>query len=200
MSQAAPTSETLNLTAKPSAPSNVVSTFTPTVTRTESAAAGNQTTVPDLQSNAQKESGTTLTIIIAIAASLGGVAILWTVFRKWKLSSSKKFDQRLNPIDFQPTVPEEDIIPGHRRVPSNGSAHSSRRNLNTSDRALEQHDLTAGPMASNVGGYADLSRGPSPTQMSEQLTRGPSLNRDYDYGVPLHHQGGYGNASYNPRY
>ncbi|PPQ62981.1 hypothetical protein CVT24_006087 [Panaeolus cyanescens] len=196
---AAPTSETLNLTAQPT-PSNVISTVIPTVTRTENVGLSNQTTIPDPQSNAQKENSTTLTIIIAVAASLGGIAILWTVFRKWKLSSSKKFDSRLNPIDFQPTVSEDDIIPSHRRALSNGSSRSGRTRANASDRALEQHDFTAGPMASNVGGYADLSRGPSPTQMSEQLTRGPSLNRDYDYGVPIHHQGTYGNASYNPRY
>jgi hypothetical protein len=172
------------------------------VTRTEPAAQSNQTTIPDVQGNAQKESGTTLTIIIAVAASLGGVAIMWTVFRKWKLSSSKKFDQRLNPIDFQPTVLEEDIIPSHRRAPSSGSSRSGHRTHNASDRALEQHDLTAGPSTSGVGGYADLARGPSPNpQMSEQLSRGPSFNRDYDYGVPLHHQGGYGNGAYNaPRY
>jgi len=61
---------------------------------------------------------------------------------------------------------------------------------------IPDHDFTAGPTTlAPVGGYADLARGPSPQpQMQEALTRGPSLTRpQYDqYGVPLHHQGGYG--------
>jgi hypothetical protein len=148
----------------------------------------------------------TLTVIIAIAASIGGITILWTIFRKWKLSSSKKFDQRLNPIDWQPTTDEDSGIPTHRRVPSGSSYRSGSTHAPTRNGAgfppLE-HDFTAG--VAPVGGYADLARGPSPTM--QELARGPSFNRGYDVGsvVPLHHQAGYANEAYdhngtNPRY
>jgi len=127
---------------------------------------------------------------------VGGLAILWTVFRKWKLSSSKKFDQRLNPIDWQPTTGEDDVIPTHRRVPSatSSSFHSGSGHGNTAGRGFApmEHDFTAVPSNNSapIGGYADLARGPSPTM--QELARGPSFNRGYDIGVPLHHQAGYG--------
>jgi len=127
-----------------------------------------------------KTTSTTLTALIAAAAAIGGFAILWTIFRKWKLSSSKKFDQRLNPIDWQPTTGEDDIIPNHRRVPSTSSARTgSTRRPDPLD-----HDFTAGSASnkSPVGGYADLARGASPT-MQENLSRGPSLNRAYEYNT-----------------
>jgi hypothetical protein len=49
--------------------------------------------------------GATATILIAVAASFGGIAILWAIFPKWKLASSKTFDQldqRLQPIPPPP--------------------------------------------------------------------------------------------------
>jgi hypothetical protein len=152
--------------------------------------------------------------IIIVAASLGGVFILWTVFRKWKLSSSKKFDERLKPIDWQPTNGEDDVIPTHRRVPSGSSFHSSGHGSNhgASHNAGPafpplDHDFTAGPAhANNIGGYADLARASSPNPAMQELARGPSFNRGYEQGVPLHHQTGYGNhEAYdyqggNPRY
>lgn len=150
---------------------------------------------------AAKSTSTTMTALIAVAASIGGLAILWTIFRKWKLSSSKKFDQRLNPIDWQPTTGEDDIIPSHRRVPSGSSARSgSTRRQNASDPL--DHDFTAGPTSNSpVGGYADLARGtsPIPPMQENNLARGPSFNRGYgDYNVPLHHQTSYGSQdAYN---
>lgn len=140
--------------------------------------------------------------IIVVAASVGGVFILWTIFRKWKLSSSKKFDARLKPIDWQPTTGEDDGIPTHRRIPSGSSFHSAGHSSNhgtgrNAGLAPLEHDFTAGAAhINNVGGYADLARASSPNPMQE-LGRGPSFNRGYDQGVPLHHQAGY---SGNPRY
>jgi hypothetical protein len=127
-----------------------------------------------------------MTVLIAIVASIGGVAILWTVFRKWKLSSSKKFDQRLNPIDWQPTSGEESAIPTHRRIPSGSSYHSGSHGSRNDPL---DHDFTAGTNTSPVGGYADMARGPSPNM--QELSRGPSVNRGYDNNVPIHSQSGY---------
>jgi len=187
------TSVILNLT---NAPLASTSTVVPTITRTQSVDAAQDTGNAAPVSGAAAAKGTTFTIIIAVAASIGGAAILWTIFRKWKLSSSKKFDQRLNPItNWQPDATDDDIVPNHRRAASRASSFhsgSGHAHSNSNNRDLE-HDFTAGPATSSapVGGYADLARATSPLPpMQEHLTRGPSFNnRSYDMGVPIHHQG-----------
>jgi len=175
----------------------------PGVTHTSSVTAS-ESVVPDQQSNtstAQVKS-TTLTVLVAIAASIGGIFIVWTIFRKWKLSSSKEFDRRLNPIDWQPTNGEDDQIPGHARRPSVGSLHSSSHGHGTTglSRVPSNHshsnpfdDFDSPAQRSSpvqVGGYADLARGSSPTQMQENNQYGPSYNQGVT-PLPLHHQGGY---------
>lgn len=122
----------------------------------------------------------------------------------------------MKPIDWQPTVEDDSGLPAHRRAPSNASSfHSGSGHDNlgggygsTIDHArspsplppIPDHDFTAGPThLAPVGGYADLARGSSPQPvMQEPLARGPSLSRpQYDqYGVPLHHQGGYAQDTY----
>ncbi|KAJ7275204.1 hypothetical protein B0H12DRAFT_1086222 [Mycena haematopus] len=172
-----------------------------TVTKTNSilaAAETNPSTPPPQSATAVKKS-TITTILIVVAASVGGVAILWTVFRKWKLGHSKKFDERMAPIDWQPTN-DDGIIPAHRRANSRASSFNSAAHGN-GGYSERDHDFTAAPShLAPVGGYADLARGPSPQpQMQEvygqDLTRGPSTTRPaYDTGVPLHHQAGFGQA------
>lgn len=165
---------------------------------------------------------TTIIVLAAVGASIGGLAIVWTVIRKWKLKPSSRFDDRMQPIDWQPTV-DDSGLPDHRRasVLSHGSFHSGNGHgsdsghghANPALETIPDHDFTAVPQAAlaPVGGYADLQRGPSPQpQMAEALSRGPSVARPgYEqYGVPLHHQGGYqgGYDAYdysgtaNPRY
>jgi hypothetical protein len=141
-----------------------------------------------------------LTVLIAIVASVGGIFILWTIFRKWKLSSSKEFDRRLNPIDWQPTTSEDDHIPGHARRPSIGSLHSSGHGHGASGLSrVPSNSSNSNPFddfdgpaqrSAPVGGYADLARGSSPTQMQEHNQYGPSYTHDVS-PIPLHHQGGY---------
>jgi hypothetical protein len=206
------TSSASSVTGSSSPPSQTTSTaengasgvstiIVPGVTRTSSVPAS-ESLVPDKQGNASSSQtrNTTLTVLIAIAASVGGIFILWTIFRKWKLSSSKAFDRRLNPIDWQPTTTgEDDQIPGLNRRPSIGSLHSSGHGHGAS-RAPSDHshsnpfddfDTPAQqPAPVQVGGYADLARGSSPTQMQERNQYGPG----YNHGVtplPLHHQSGY---------
>jgi len=134
--------------------------------------------------------------VIVIASAVGGVAILWTIFRKWKLGRSNKFNQRLQPISWQPTT-EDSGIPTHRvRRASDTSSFHSGLHAGGSDMGhssenahgvygasdlppLPSYDFTAG--LAPVGGYADLARGPSP-QMQEALNRGPSVNRNYGAG------------------
>lgn len=112
----------------------------------------------------------------------------------------------MQPIDWAPSSTQgyghDDDLPGHRRMgsgESHGSFHSGSEhgqgnyNYGTgSDRGhgaglvgdLPSHDFTAGPAhLAPGGGYADLTRGPSPQpQMQEAaLTRGPSLTRGVSF-------------------
>lgn len=115
----------------------------------------------------------------------------------------------MQPIDWQPSgLDDHEAVPGLHRsgtAVSHGSFHSaghensygghgseSGHGSNTL-QPLPDHDFTAGPTTlAPGGGYADLTRGPSPQPQMDQLARGPSVTRpNYDYGVPLHHQGGY---------
>ncbi|KAK0478315.1 hypothetical protein IW261DRAFT_219620 [Armillaria novae-zelandiae] len=154
-----------------------------------------------------------ITALIVVASSVGGIVILWTIFRKWKLGRSSTFDKRMQPIDWQPTTGDDGGVTGHHRATSDTSSfhsglnHSnslSGRSYNAASESghghgelgpLPEHDFTAPPAnLAPVGGYADLARGPSPQpEMQETLARGPSMTRPvYDVSVPLHHQVGYG--------
>lgn len=155
----------------------------------QNAAAANNTNSGGLSS---KGRNTLLTVIIVVAASIAGVAIIWTVFRKWKLGHSSKFDQRLQPIDWQPTHSEDGDFRSRR---NSGMSFNSGYGA-TSERGhaglqpVQEHDFTAGPShMAPVGGYADLARGPSPQPYMQENMRNVGT---YNNGVPLHHQGGYG--------
>lgn len=167
------------------------------VTATDTSAQSSASSAPQISgaTSSGKITRTTLTVIIVIAASIGFIALAWTLFRKWKLRPSSNFDDRMQPIDWQPTGPEDTGLPSHRRAgsgASHGSFHSGDGHgygSNHGHGALDpigDHDFTAGPQTlAPVGGYADLQRGPSPQPMAE-VTRGPSLTRQqyggaYDY-------------------
>lgn len=206
-STTAVTSETLNVTA---APQLSVTTAQPTLTQTTSVGAtetSSDVVVP--QSDASKAKSTTLIVIIVVAVTVGTLTIVWTIFRKWKLGRSAKFDQRLNPIDWQPTSPDDGAIPGAHRRLSGSSFHSGSIHGNSAGAgygvsdythgsdasfALPNHDFTAGPSTlAPIGGYADLARGPSPQPQMYQVNQAPHLtNPRYDVGVPLHYQTTYG--------
>jgi hypothetical protein len=67
------------------------------------------------QDNSKKDDGSggpgigkigrnTIIIIVAIAGSIGAAGIIWTIIRKWKFRPSREFEDRIQPIDWQPTV------------------------------------------------------------------------------------------------
>lgn len=176
------------------------STHKPIVTVVATGNPEEATSVPKPTGAAQVKS-TTLMILIIIASSLGGIAILWTIFRKWKLGRSSKFDERLQPIDWQPTEADRDAAPisTPRRALSNASSfHSSSAHANggvqgrTSPlQPIPDHDFTAGAVP--VGGYADLARGPSPPMGEVNRGHLPMTGGyEYDSAAPLHYQAGPG--------
>lgn len=180
---------------------------TVTQTATSTGAEASATQQVQASANTAKKS-TAVTILIIIAACVGGVAIIWTVFRKWKFGRTKKFDERMQPIDWQPM--NDDSNSGLQRATSSASSfHSGMDHHDMSDHGhgslqpIPNHDFTAGATQqfAPVGGYADLARGssPSPT-MQEALHRGPSINHGYDAGVPLHHQNVYDYNGANSRF
>lgn len=184
------------------APPPGLQTQTETISSTSPSSSSSSTaqTQSDVSRSQQK---VTLTVIVVIASSVGGIAILWTVFRKWKLGRSSRFDERLQPIEWKPPVEE----PKLRRLASNASSfHSGGGGHDLgSDHGhehgpgnltpLPEHDFTALP-SSRFGGYAEMARGPSPQppQMLETYGHGPAAG--YDVNVPLHHQAGYGGREY----
>ncbi|KAI0778397.1 hypothetical protein BD413DRAFT_601164 [Trametes elegans] len=142
--------------------------------------------------NGGKITKTTLIVIAVIASTIGGIALAWTIFRKWKLRPSSNFDDRMQPIDWQPTTSEDGGIRRNASTASHGSFQSSSHGHGDRLQPLPEHDFTAGASTlAPVGGYADLQRGPSPQPNMAELNRGPSMNRPgYDYGMPMQH-GGY---------
>ncbi|KAK2461635.1 hypothetical protein APHAL10511_006098 [Amanita phalloides] len=172
-------------------------TSSSTVTSSSSPSSSAQAQAAVTSSSNQK----TVTAIIVVTSGIGGIAILWTLFRKWKLGRSSKFDERLQPIDWQP--PSDD---NRRPLSTASSFHSGGHGFGTEPHdhvqnggitPLPDHDFTVLPSGhlAAVGGYADLARGPSPQPPMQEaygghnpVTGGPN----YDVNVPLHHQGGYG--------
>jgi hypothetical protein len=202
---ATPTSkETLNVTQQTTAP-GVETVIGPNVTRTVESGPATTSAPPQVNGAAKKEiQSTTIIVLIAVAASVGGVFILWTIFRKWKLSSSKEFDRRLNPIDWQPTNGADDdgpMIPGHGRPrpasvvssrsghgPTGSGGYGATRSPSSQGHSNPFDDFDSPAKSSApVGGYADLARGASPNpQMQEKYSAGYSAGP-----VPLHHQTRY---------
>jgi hypothetical protein len=195
-SSTSPTSQTsTNINLTPITLIPTASVVASTITSTQSiSSTASSTATPQAQSASSKTKSTTVTVLIAVAASVGGIAILWTIFRKWKLSSSKEFDRRLNPItDWQPTNGEDDLVSTLRRAPSSSSSFHSGGGSGdghipsrSAGLAPLDHDFTAG--TAPIGGYADLARASNTNPPMQQTF----FNHGYDVGVPLHHQTGYG--------
>ncbi|VDB99594.1 unnamed protein product [Peniophora sp. CBMAI 1063] len=166
-----------------------------------------------------------ITTLAVIAGCIGGGALIWTIFRKWKLRTSKRFDDRLAPIDWQPPTDGDDVPGSNRRAsiassfhsaghdglvraPSSSSSHGAYGAYGATGQhaptlqPLPEHDFTAGPatgayLGANAG-YADLARGPSPGPQMQDLSRGPSFNHGYN-GYPQQAPAGaydYNNAHY----
>ncbi|KAF8445788.1 hypothetical protein L210DRAFT_3642126 [Boletus edulis BED1] len=201
---------------QPSQSSSASSTPSSTLSSTSSSSSSTPQTSPhtsDTPATTPTQSSTSssagiphaaVTILIVIAASVGAAVIAWTIIRKWKFRPSSDFEGRMQPIDWQPDGSNENAgIPGHHRPSSRASSfHSGSANPHidelrggygaTTLNPIPDHDFTAGAAhLAPVGGYADLSRGPSPQPMMQESFGGaPSINRpvQYDqYGVPLYH-------------
>ncbi|KIJ46452.1 hypothetical protein M422DRAFT_778461 [Sphaerobolus stellatus SS14] len=154
----------------------------------------------------------TIIILAAIGGSIGAAAIIWTLIRKWKFGRSSSFDERLQPIDWQPT--NDNIAPAGERGFDRDFSERSHLERNGSTRShgsftsgnghpagsqdhltadIPPHDFTAPAPQSHlapVGGYADLQRGPSP--QPNDYYRSASPYQGYEAQQPAYQ------AAYDP--
>ncbi|QRV83297.1 hypothetical protein RhiJN_11313 [Ceratobasidium sp. AG-Ba] len=191
--QTTPPTPTLNLATSPPA-ANTVAPSVAIITSTPPAAVASEQAAA--KARTAKITKNTIISLVVIASCIGGAAAIWTVIRKWKLSPSEKFDDRMQPIDWAPTtgatgMREETIEEKrHRRAGSagsHGSFTSGGVGQSESHDFPPPHDFTAG--AGNYGqyyqgqhqqyAYADLQRGPSVTESN--YSHGASVSRGLSY-------------------
>jgi hypothetical protein len=135
--------------------------------------------------------------IIIVASVLGGLLIIWTAVRKWKLRSSSSFQARLAPIDWQPD--SDKATSGGLAPPAMSDVSdkdSIRRNMFAPDYASTAqsslappaHDFTAGTGAGAAGyarsasplsnQYGGMQRTASPAPYGARAASpGPGLER-----------------------
>lgn len=148
-------------------------------------------------------------LIVTASCVVGGAAI-WTVIRKWKFSPSRHFEDRLEPINWEPTqpsgLPHDPTVAalargaGSHRNGSIGSSddqHNGGRNMTSvQEQPISMapdfpppHDFTAGNGANP--GYVDMYRGPSPAPPANYgRYETPNPYDAYDYNA------GYGQRRY----
>ncbi|KAG8691065.1 hypothetical protein FRC11_007088 [Ceratobasidium sp. 423] len=131
-SQAPVESPSLNLATPPPAASasHSQSVSVNYIYSTQVAEASASASAAAAKAKTEKITKNTIISLVVIAACIGGAIAIWTVIRKWKLSPSEKFDDRMQPIDWAPPpangTPEDAIEEKskHRRAGS-GASHGS---------------------------------------------------------------------------
>lgn len=125
------------------------------------------------------------------AAGIFAAAAIWTIIRKWKFAASRKFENRLEPINWEPPATSSGLpmderdptavaiargnsVNSNRQRTSFGSSDASHLGGGAPARSMTgassvapdfppAHDFTAGSANLPAGaGYADMHRGPSP--------------------------------------
>lgn len=143
--------------------------------------------------------------LIVTGSCIAAGAAIWTIIRKWKFSPSRHFEDRLEPINWEPTqssgLPHDPTVaalerassrngggsqPGRGSLGSNDEHGGGRNMTSVNNDAISMapdfppaHDFTAGAGAAAYGagapGYVDMHRGPSPAPMGA-------------YGAPAHYE------------
>ncbi|GAA5893169.1 uncharacterized protein JCM6883_007586 [Sporobolomyces salmoneus] len=165
--------------------STVVSIVTPssgssaseTIDSSSSSASSSSTALSDKKKEESSSGGIghgTLIAIIVVASCVAGVGAIWTIIRKTKFSPSKRFESKLEPIDFVPEVPE---YGNHNRSQSQfsgvgggaygGSGGGYAESLARSDSkaSLRGQGMT---MSESGGGLASIPYQQSPTGYGQQ--------------------------------
>jgi hypothetical protein len=149
--------------------------------------------------------------LIVTGSCIAAGAAIWTIIRNWKFSPSRHFEDRLEPINWEPT---QDSGLGHDPTVAALARAGSKTGTRPSSYMSEDHDgnmssvhpepisvapdfppahdFTAG--AATTGGYVDMHRGPSPAPGQYGSAYGgqyetPNPYDAYDYN-------GYGQRRY----
>lgn len=139
---------------------------------------GATTSVPAAQNpDASFLSKSTIIGLAVAGGCIAAAAAIWTIIRKWKFSPSRHFEDRLEPINWQPTqssglehdptvaaLARSGSRAGTNRPDSFHSDHDNMTSVHHEPISMAPdfppaHDFTAGPAG---GGYMDMHRGPSP--------------------------------------
>ncbi|OCF33528.1 hypothetical protein I317_02566 [Kwoniella heveanensis CBS 569] len=184
-----------------------------TASRTQTTHTGSATA--ESAEGEKKSSGigkTALIAIIVVASVVGLVAIGWTLFRKWKLRPSNRFDKRMNPIDFSPhndNMDDDFFEKTLQRTASNSSASRQRQELvaELDDPnhvpGVPPHDFTAGTAGIGAGvgaGYNMYNADPyahAEQYEYDQSYQHPHQQYDHQYPPSAHTQDPQGYATYN---
>jgi len=135
-----------------------------------------------------------LIAIIVIASIIGAAVIGFTLFRKWKLRPSNRFDARMKPIDFSPNndrdMGDDFIEKTLQRSASVTSADRQRQQFvadldhdgthahnNSLTAGIPDHDFTAG--AAGAGTYHHNQYDPDPYESDPYARSSP-----YDFSSP----------------
>ncbi|KDQ14424.1 hypothetical protein BOTBODRAFT_44560 [Botryobasidium botryosum FD-172 SS1] len=152
------------------------------------------TSAPETASTGTVIARNTVISLIAVASSVGAATLIWTGIRKWKLKPSSRFEDRMNPIDWQPTADDHaGAAPGaHRRNGSTGShgsfgstAHtvpqrpSSAAGQHSQGGAMSERGMNRMSMVSSAptdyAGPHDFTAGPTHLAPYATVTRGMSV-------------------------
>lgn len=126
---------------------------------------------------------TTLIVIIVVASCVAGIAAIWTIIRKTKFSPSKRFESKLEPIDF---VPSGRIGQNHQR---NNESQSSFPATGHSEEKFTSGGM-AGYGAGN--GYAgSLERSGSEKSSAPDPSYGGYGNQYPNHNYQQQHPAGY---------
>lgn len=112
----------------------------------------------------------TIIAVGVVAGSVALVAAIWTIFRKWKLGPSRRFEDKLQPVElFDPKGPDARRLGAGfeaRNAPAYGSQVGLTRADSNGSGSLDGGLKRAGSFGSNHGSQVGSQRGHHPA-MSE---------------------------------
>lgn len=170
-SLAGPSTLSLSSQSAPAIVTQTISTRLSSSSRSGSAVPLTTSSDAAAESTGEKKTGglsqSALIAIIVVASVVGAVGIGWTLFRKWKLRPSGRFDEKMRPIDFSPHaggMGDDFLEKTLQRSASNVSADRQRQALvaeldHNHVPGVPEHDFTAGTGYAGAGVGAGVGAG-----------------------------------------
>ncbi|GAA5822108.1 hypothetical protein JCM11251_004860 [Rhodosporidiobolus azoricus] len=181
-SSSAESASTVTSTATDSAASNSSGTSSGTSSAPSSSSSADGQKKDDGEGGGIKKA--VLIPIIVVASCVAAVAVIWTIIRKTKFSPSRRFEAKLEPIDF---VPDHDD-PAHGLV---GTHHHHRNESNWSGGAGAYGNAGyAASLARSDSAGKESMRGMAMSESSHNIPsipyNGPAYVQNPYYGAPAY--------------